>query len=195
MLYILLKYLLKPIVWLLYRPKIKGRENLRIDGHAIFVCNHISMLDPVIIMMASPRIVHFMAKAELFHGVVGNLLFRALLAFPVNRSQMDMVSLKKAMRVLQAGKVFGIFPEGKRTITEDMDVLEKGAAFLAGRSGAPIVPMYIRRDSFRRMRVVMIVGEPICVSDIVANTPKSKMVDALTNEIDRALHALQAAVE
>lgn len=195
MLYVILKYLLMPLVWLLFRPMVLGRENLRVKGKAIFVCNHISMLDAVILMMVSPRNVHFMAKRELFKSRIGSIFFRALLAFPVDRRQIDMASMKKAMRVLNDGKVFGIFPEGKRTLTGELDELEKGAAFLASRSSAPIVPMYIRSDSYRRLRVVMAVGKPILVGDIVATTPKSRIVDVLTDEISDSLRALQAVVE
>ncbi|MDL2236036.1 1-acyl-sn-glycerol-3-phosphate acyltransferase [Christensenellaceae bacterium OttesenSCG-928-L17] len=195
MLYIFLKYLLTPVYWLLFRPTCYRRENLRVKGKAIFVCNHVSMLDAATLAILSPRIVHFMAKAELFKNPVGNLFFRSLMAFPVTRTQADLSSMKRAMRVLQNGKVFGIFPEGKRTITNDMDSLEKGAAFLASRSGAPIIPMYIRRDSYTGLRLVMIVGEPILVGDLVANTPKTKIVDVLTDEISDALRALQAEIE
>ncbi|OQA16041.1 MAG: 1-acyl-sn-glycerol-3-phosphate acyltransferase [Firmicutes bacterium ADurb.Bin356] len=195
MLYILIKYLLLPIVGLIMRPIVMGKENLLIRGKAIFVCNHISMWDPVMMAMVSPRYIHFMAKAELFQGWLGNLFFRALFAFPVSRKHSDLGSVRNAMQVLEKGKVFGIFPEGKRTITDDLDDLEKGAAFLAIRSGAPVVPMYIRRDSFKKCRLVMAVGSPIFVGDIIASTPKSKLLDVFTDEISDAIHALQTKVE
>ncbi|MDL2258630.1 1-acyl-sn-glycerol-3-phosphate acyltransferase [Eubacteriales bacterium OttesenSCG-928-K08] len=195
MLYVILKILLAPLYWLLFKPSIYGRENLFVRGKAIFVCNHVSMIDPVVIMMASRRLVHFMSKAELFKNPISNLFFRALLAFPVNRDQVDMTSMKKAISVLHAGKIFGIFPEGKRTITGRMDDLEKGAAFLASRTGAPIVPMYIKSNSYSNARVVMIVGKPIQVGDLVANTPKNRVIDVLTDEISDALNALRAEIE
>jgi 1-acyl-sn-glycerol-3-phosphate acyltransferase len=195
MLYVFFKIVLIPFFLLFFRPMIIGKENLYIRGKAIFVCNHISMWDPVLIAVASPRLVHFMAKSELFKNPIGNLFFRAFLAFPVNRKQSDMASLKNAMRLLDHGKVFGIFPEGKRTITDDMDDLEKGAAFLAIRSGAPIVPMYLQRRTYEEMRLVMAVGEPILVGDLVATTPKNKLVDVVTDEISDAFRVLQAKVE
>lgn len=195
MLYVFFKFLLIPFMWLFFRPMIIGKENMYISGKAIFVCNHVSMWDPVMIAVVSPRLVHFMAKSELFKSWVGNLFFRAFLAFPVNRKQSDMTSMKKAMRVLDHGKVFGIFPEGKRTITGDMDDLEKGAAFLAIRSSAPIVPMYIHRRTYEDMHLVMAVGKPIPVGDLVASTPKNKLVDVVTDEISDAFRVLQAKVE
>jgi 1-acyl-sn-glycerol-3-phosphate acyltransferase len=195
MLYVFFKFLLLPLIWLFFRPMVIGRENLFMKGKAIFVCNHISMWDPVMIAMVSPRLVHFMAKSELFKSPLGNLFFRSFLAFPVNRKQSDMASLKNAMRVLDHGKVFGIFPEGKRTVTDDLDELEKGAAFLAIRSGAPVLPMYIRRNSYEDMRLVIAVGKPILVGDLVATTPKSRLVDVVTDEISDAIRVLQAKVE
>lgn len=68
------------------------------------------------------------------------MVFRSLFAFPINRKTADLASLRNAMEVLRQGKVFGIFPEGKRSITYDLDELEHGAAFLALRSGAPWYP-------------------------------------------------------
>lgn len=195
MLYVFFRIVLIPFFLLFFRPMIIGKENLYMRGKAIFVCNHVSMWDPVLIALVSPRLVHFMAKSELFKNPIGNLFFRAFLAFPVNRKQSDMASLKNAMRLLDHGKIFGIFPEGKRTITDDMDDLEKGAAFLAIRSGSPIVPMYLKRRTYEEMRLVMAVGEPILVGDLVATTPKNKLVDVVTDEISDAFRVLQAKVE
>lgn len=195
MLYVLLKIILKPILYMFFKPMIIGRKHLYIKGKAIFVCNHISMWDPVFLAVLSPRYIHFMAKMELFKHWYGKILFKGLLAFPVNRNQADMQSMKKALSLLDAGKAFGIFPEGKRTLTNDLDELEKGAAFLAVRSGAPIIPMYIKRDSYSNIRFELGVGQPILVSDLVANTPKSQLVDVVTNEISDAIRALQAQIE
>ena len=192
MLYVFFKYLLMPLFWLFYRPLIIGHENLFIRGKAIFVCYHMSMADPIVHAMVSPRLIHFMAKAELFKNPVGKLLFPLFLAFPVNRKQSDMASLKNAIRVLEKGKVFGIFPEGKRAVTDEMDVFEKGAAFLAIRSGAPVVPIYIRRDTYQKMHLRMAVGKPILVGSLVASTPKNKLIDVVTDEISDAMRVLQS---
>ncbi len=195
MLYVFFKYLLMPLFWLLYRPLVIGHENLFIRGKAIFVSNHISMADPIVLAMVSPRLIHFMAKSELFKNPVGKLLFPLMLAFPVNRKQSDMASLKNAIRVLEKGKVFGIFPEGKRAVTDEMDVFEKGAAFLAIRSGAPVVPIYIHRDTYKKMHLRMAVGKPILVGSLVASTPKNKLIDVVTDEISDAMRVLQSIAE
>lgn len=94
MLYMLLKMLLGPLLLLILRPIVYGKQNLRVKGKAIFICNHRSMWDPVIIAICTPRMVHFMAKKEIFESKIGNIFFRSLGAFPVNRKNVDLMSLK-----------------------------------------------------------------------------------------------------
>jgi len=195
MLYYLLKTILWPVLMLIFRPVVYGRENMRIKGKAIFVSNHRSLLDPIIIALVSPRIVHFMAKMELFKSPITNVLLRSFFAFPVNRKTADRASLKNAMKVLEEGKVFGIFAEGKRSITEDLDEFEKGAAFLAIRAGAPVVPIYISADGYRRFHPKLMVGKPIHATDIVASTSKSALVDVVTDEIADSINALKTEME
>ncbi len=191
MLYAIFRYLLVPFFFLAYRPRINGLQHLRVKGKAIFVCNHVSMMDPIALALISPRFIHFMAKSDLFKNPLANLFLRSFLAFPVNRKQADMTSLKNAMKVLDQGKVFGIFPEGKRSITDDLDELEKGAAFLAIRSGAPVVPIYIDPASYRKWKMRVLIGKPLYPSGLVASAPKSKLVDVVTDEISDALSALK----
>ena len=144
MLYLLIKWTIGQLILLVTRPIVYGRQNLRVKGKAIFIANHRSMWDPLILALVSPRNIHFMAKKELFESKVGNFFFRSLYAFPVNRRNVDLQSLKNALKVLDKGEVFGIFPEGKRAVTDSLDEFEKGAAFLAIRSGAPVIPIYTK---------------------------------------------------
>ena len=195
MMYVFFKFILGPLILLFLRPVVYGRENLRVQGKAIFVSNHISMADPMLLALISPRIIHFMAKKEIFKSRLGNLFFRAMLAFPVNRRNADLQSLRIALKVLDKGKVFGIFPEGKRAITEELDEFEKGAAFLAVRSGAPLVPMYIHPGSYRSLHPRVIVGSPIQINSLSAGANKSSLIDVVTDEIADAVSALKEDME
>ncbi|MDO5110877.1 MAG: lysophospholipid acyltransferase family protein [Clostridia bacterium] len=195
MLYIIVRYILGPLILLFWRPIVFGRENLRIKDKGIVVSNHRSMADPVLIALLSPRIIHFMAKQEIFKSPVGKAFFKMLYAFPVNRKQADLQSLKNALEVLNQGKIFGIFPEGKRAVTHELDALERGTAFLAIRSGAPIVPVYIHPDSYRRWRPIMIVGRALDVNQIVASAKKSEMVEVVTDKITDAICALREELD
>ena len=195
MLYLLIKWLIGPIILLVTRPIVYGRQNLRVKGKAIFIANHRSMWDPLILALVSPRNILFMAKKELFPSKLGNFFFRSLYAFPVNRRNVDLQSLKNALKVLDKGEVFGIFPEGKRAVTDSLDEFEKGAAFLAIRSGAPVIPIYIHPDTSRQVRPVMLVGKPIDVSSIVATANKSSLIEVVTDELADSIDALRIELE
>lgn len=185
--------LLLPIL-LLLRPKIDGWENLKTPGKAILVSNHWSLLDPVIIAVCSPRVIHFMAKKELFQSGLARLFFKAIFAFPVDRSRVDVASMKQAKALLDKGRMFGIFPEGKRSVTGELDVPEKGAAFLALRCNAPIIPLYSDPNTFKRFRVRMVVGEPMDAAAI-AEKRKGRAVDVVTDAIFDRLRALRVQLE
>ena len=195
MLYLLAKVLLSPFFLLLMRPRVRGLRHLWRRGGAIVVSNHWALSDPIRIALISPRVVHFMAKQELFQNPAARfVLMRGLYAFPVNRKHADMASLKQAMAVLQKGKVFGIFPEGRRSVTGELDELERGAAFLALRCNVPILPVYSDPRTYRKLRVNMIVGEPMDAAAIAA-AHKGRSVDVVTQAIADKLQQLRLQLE
>lgn len=196
MLYVILRILITLPMLLLLRPVVYGKQNLRVKGKAIFVCNHIHLMDPVLLALISPRIIHFMAKAELFETPLARLLLmKGLLAFPVNRKSADLTSLRTAIKVLNEDKVFGMFPEGKRAVTDDLDEFEKGAAFLAARTGSPVVPIYLHPNSWRTLHPKIIVGKPVNVSAIVAEADQKSLLDVVTDAIANAMVAIKAELE
>ena len=190
MLYFLIKYLISPFFWLIYRPKIINFGRLFFRGRGILISNHFSLGDPIRLAMIAPRPIHFMAKQELFDSPVKRFFLKGLLAFPVYRKHADMLSLKQAMRVLEKNHIFGIFPEGRRSMTGELDSFEKGAAFLALRCNSRIIPIYADPDWKKRGRVRMIVGEPIDPVDI-DNRFAGRGVDAVTDAIRDSLQHLK----
>ena len=195
MIYIIGKILLSPILLLLLRPRVRGKRHLWHRGSAILVSNHWALTDPILIALVSPRIIHYMAKKELFENPIARfLLMKGLYAFPVNRKQADMTSLKQAMQVLEKGKVFGIFPEGRRSVTGELDELERGAAFLALRCKVPIIPVYSDPRTYRKLRINMIVGEPMDAAAIAA-AHKGTSVVVVTQAIADKLQQLRLQLE
>ena len=195
MLYLFFKILLTPFFWLIFRPRVQGFKHLFRRGKAVLISNHVALKDPIMIAFVSPRIVHFMAKKELFEKPLPRFLLRwGFLTFPVNRKHADMVSLKQAMSLLDKGKVFGIFPEGRRSVTNELDAFEKGAAFLALRCNAPLIPLYADPNAPRRLRVRMIVGEPMDAKAI-AETYSGKAVDAVTDALHDRMQELKNEME
>ncbi len=194
MIYIIVKYLLTPFFWLLYRPKVKNLGRLFFRGRGILISNHFSLGDPIRLAFIAPRPLHFMAKQELFGSPLKRFFLTQLLAFPVYRKQADMLSLKQAMGVLERNHIFGIFPEGRRSITGELDSFEKGAAFLALRCNSPIIPVYADPNWKKRGRIHMIIGEPIDPNEI-AGTFAGRGVDAVTDAIRDAMQLLKNELE
>lgn len=194
MLNYLVKYLLSPFFWLLYWPKVKNFRRLFFRGRGILIANHFTLGDPIRLAFVAPRPIHFMAKQELFDSPIKRAVLKSLLAFPVYRKQADMHSLKQAMVVLEKNHIFGIFPEGRRSLTGELDSFEKGAAFLAIRCNAPIIPIYADPDWKKFGRVRMIVGEAIIPSDI-ANRFAGRSVDSVTDAIRDSMQQLKNEME
>ena len=154
------------------RLKVRGAHNIPSDGPVILAANHRSMLDIPLVVVACPRPVYFMAKATLFRGWFLAWLFHELGAFRVSRGGPDLRALDTALAVLDTGNVLGIYPEGTRSRTGEMLPFLKGAAWLALRTGAPLVPCGIvgtarwrNVDWSQRLRkqVAVAFGPPIVV--------------------------------
>jgi 1-acyl-sn-glycerol-3-phosphate acyltransferase len=194
MFYFFFKYFISPFFWLIYRPKVKNLGRLFFRGRGILISNHFSLGDPIRLAMVAPRHIHFMAKQELFNTPIKRFFLTQMLAFPVYRKQADMLSLKQAMSVLEKNHVFGIFPEGRRSLTGELDSFEKGAAFLALRCNSPIIPVYADPNWKKHGRVRMVVGEAIDPNE-VAKTYAGRGVDAVTDAIRDSLQNLKNELE
>lgn len=197
MLYMFFYIFFKPLVWLFIRPKVYGNKKaLATKGGVIFICNHISMADPIILGLISPRAIHFMAKKELFENKVANFIFKAMYAFPVARGSADLKSIKSAIKVLESGKAFGIFPEGRRMIADRMDEFEMGTSLIAMRSGVPVVPIYLHNRIYKMFRRKLIVGDPIYSEDsCLKNASRRENEQIFTQRIMNAMNALKKELD
>jgi 1-acyl-sn-glycerol-3-phosphate acyltransferase len=103
--YKIIRFILRPILFLLYRPKVVGLNNFPMTGGVLLYSNHISMLDPVLIGCILPRRIYFMAKVELFTNPILGTILKNLGAFPVKRGTADLSAIKNSLRVLKDGHV------------------------------------------------------------------------------------------
>ncbi len=95
--------LLRPFLWLFWRPRADGIENIPENG-GVMVSNHVGLMDPLLLAICLPdRTLHFLAKEELFRIPVVGFLIRRLNAIPVRRNKMDIVAVRKCMRVVKDG--------------------------------------------------------------------------------------------
>lgn len=126
-----------------FRITWQGRTNIPRQGPVILASNHASYVDPVVLGLACPRVIRFMAKEELWQIWGMKQLVTWFYAFPVHRDGLDRQVIRTAHNLLRKGKVLGIFPEGRRSLDGRLGSAHPGVAFLAVKSGAPIVPVGI----------------------------------------------------
>ena len=143
MLYAILRLLTAVLARLCFRIEAQGAEHVPPAGPALVVSNHVSLLDPPLMGVATPRTLHFMAKAELFRIPLFGRLIRALNAHPVRRGASDPSALRDALRVLEGGNALLVFPEATRGTEDQLREGRPGAGMLAVLSGAPVVPAYV----------------------------------------------------
>lgn len=173
MIFRLLKFLARMILITVRRWDVKCRENLPASGGVLLVANHTSYWDPVVVICALKRKVHFMAKAELFNIPVIGYVLRISGSFPVRRDKSDREAIRTAVRLLEEGQVVGVFPEGTRSHTGELLKPHLGAAMLASKAKAPMVPIALIGTRGVFGRVKMIIGTPI----VSQETKKSSKAD------------------
>jgi 1-acyl-sn-glycerol-3-phosphate acyltransferase len=145
----------------MYKPEIIGSENVPDNGGILLCANHIHNYDPPLVGVASPRDVHFMAKAELFSVPVLKNILPRINAFPVKRGMSDKNALKMGLNLLKNGKVLGLFPEGTRSKNGEIGEGLSGAGFFALKSDAHIVPCAIVGQYKKGKSLKVIFGKPI----------------------------------
>lgn len=124
------EYLLRFVAWvvsrLIYRFKVQGDDNIPVKGAAVLVCNHVSFVDALLLMAASPRPIYFVMDAQIFRVPVLGWLFRLAKAIPIAPRAQDAQAYEqafdRAVQVLKEGDLLCIFPEGG--ITRDGTVQE-----------------------------------------------------------------------
>ncbi|MBM3216901.1 1-acyl-sn-glycerol-3-phosphate acyltransferase [Candidatus Poribacteria bacterium] len=126
----------------LCRPQITGTEHVPKSGPFLAAANHTSYLDPILIGCVFPRELNYMAKETLFRAPADWLL-RSVNAFPVKRWSADVGALRHALRVLKEDRPVLLFPEGTRGTGAEFLAARKGVGFLAVRSQAPVIPVYV----------------------------------------------------
>lgn len=161
-----IKFIGSPLFRLIYRPRSYGVNNIPKEGSVILAGNHTSVLDALIMVSTPKRIVHMMAKKELFESKFTNFFFRSMGCIPVDRKIHDSSAKSEAVSVLKNNEMLGIFPEGTVNKTNDIILPFKyGAVSFAKKTGAYIVPFAItgKYKIFRRS-IKITYGKPYKVN-------------------------------
>jgi 1-acyl-sn-glycerol-3-phosphate acyltransferase len=147
-LYGVVRGILRPLVRLAYRPTITGAESVPRRGPVIFASNHLSFVDSIVIPLAAPRPVQFLAKSHYFTGTgfrgwVSRTFFTAIAAVSVERGAgaQAQEALDRGRRILEGGAAFALYPEGTRSLDGRLYRGRTGVAWLALVTGATVVPV------------------------------------------------------
>ncbi len=186
------EFLLRFLAWLLvhsvYRLRVSGIEHIPHEGPAVLAANHVSFVDALVIMAASPRPIRFVMDHRIFRIPVLSFVFRESRAIPIAPAREDPAMMERAFdevaRALEAGELVGIFPEGRITETGEFQPFRSGIRRIVERTPVPVVPMALRglwgsffsrkggpamTKPFRRgifNRIELVAGAPVPAADV-----------------------------
>lgn len=167
-------FIFRIFMYLRFNLKIKGKSNIPNKGKVILVANHQSNYDFISLAIGTKRNVHFMAKNNLFKGVL-KLILNKVEAIPVKRNENNKLAFSKALEVLNRGEVVGLFPEGTFNKTEELlGEFKTGAIRLALESGAPIIPITII-GPYKRNKLQIIIDKPFKITSNIIDKENNKL--------------------
>jgi 1-acyl-sn-glycerol-3-phosphate acyltransferase len=198
--YFLLKNIfLGPILKVLFRPWVRGIENIPQDGAAILASNHLSFSDSIFLPLMVRRPVVFLAKSEYFtgkgiKGALSRWFFKGTGQLPIDRSggRASEAALNTGLRVLAQEQLLGIYPEGTRSPDGRLFRGRTGIARMVLESKVPVLPVAmidtekvqpIGKTLPRIRRIGIVIGEPLDFSRFAGMEGDRLVLRAVTDEI------------
>jgi len=177
--------------------KVQGADNMPNEGPVILVINHLSIWDPVVAACSVSRRVSFMAKEELFSIPILGSIFSKLGAFPVKRGHGDMNAIRQSLAILKGGGVIGLFPEGTRSKTGEIQKGLPGMVLLMEKSQASVVPVKVSGTwhMFTKGwgKITVVVGEPLTAQMLKAPEGVENRREWIADRIMQAMAELPEA--
>jgi 1-acyl-sn-glycerol-3-phosphate acyltransferase len=182
---------------LLLRMRCIDLHRVPADGPVILMINHVSWADPFLVLIAVRRSISALAKVESFEDRRTGWMLGPYGGIPVHRGAVDLQAIRAATEVLKEGGVVLISPEGTRSKTGGLIPAQEGLAFLATRTGAPVVPIALvggpdvlpSLKRLRRASVTLTVGEPFHLQPAAGKADRAAL-QQLTDFAMRRLAAL-----
>lgn len=191
MLYRIAKVIFLPIIYLLFWPKVEGIENFPKDARVIVYSNHTSNFDPIVLGVLMPRKIHFMAKEELFRIPIFGTIIKHLGAFPIKRGKVDISAIKHSLQILRSEEVLGMFPEGTRSESGEIQSFANGIAAIALRSESCVLPVAIIGGYRCFRRITVRVGKPTYYNKYNDKRVNNEDLDEIAKDMENVLKDLR----
>jgi 1-acyl-sn-glycerol-3-phosphate acyltransferase len=185
---------------LLWRARWLNRLANDDQRGAVIICNHRSSVDPFFVQAATGRKIHWMVAREYCEHPALRWFLGACEVIPVSRGGIDTAATKAAIRIVSAGGIVGMLPEGRINMTDNFLLpVRPGAALIALKARVPVIPCYIRGAPYRRhawsplfmpARVEILFGPPIELSEFHGREGQPGVPQAAMERIVSALAAL-----
>jgi len=168
--YFIVRGFLRHVIMRWLRLRKRGLEHLDLDGPVILAPVHRSNLDSLVVASVCNRRLRALGKQSLFKPKPVAWIISALGAIPVKRGEADREAMRAAREVIGQGEMMIVFPEGTRQIGNKVEGVFDGTAYLANKTGAPIIPIGIAGTGaalpsgakfIRRVQCAVVVGEPM----------------------------------
>ena len=161
-------------IWL--RPKvIRAGENTKLSGGYMVFANHCSFIDPLLIhCLFFKRRVYSLATKDFYATRFKRLICKYMLCIQVDKENFSVDSFHEVVRLLKAGKVVSIFPEGRVSLgSENVHTFKSGVVLMAYTAGVPILPVYLLPCKKWYSRRVAVIGDPINVREMCGKRPST----------------------
>lgn len=192
-LYKFLKVVLSVIFRIIFRIQVINKQDFTNNNEPLIICsNHISALDPIILAINFDRHINFMAKKELFKNKLVGKFLKTLGAFPIDRQELDMKSIRYSMNLLKENKVLGIFPEGTRVKKVDSSNMKEGIGLMASRTNSNILPIYIETD-YKLFKPVKIYYRPIIDIENYKELSNKDKIHQITKDTYKSIYNLEVS--
>lgn len=175
-LYSFIRFLVALPVRLSFNMRVEGRENIP-DGAFVLCANHISAVDPLLVAVAFPTPIRFVAKEEVLKVPILKLIGKIAHIIPIARGTADLKAMRTCLGAVKNGEKVGIFPQGTRTPEKPKaESALPGTGLIILHTKAPVVPVSIVTKNykvrlFRKCRII--IGKPICYEEYSANASNS----------------------
>ncbi|MBE7091767.1 MAG: 1-acyl-sn-glycerol-3-phosphate acyltransferase [Clostridiales bacterium] len=186
-----LAYFIVTILRMFIPCKVYGKENIK-DNKTLYICNHQSICDIVVLLAHLPLNTFFMAKKEVFKIKLVGWVLKKVGAFPVDRQSVDLKSIKFACSKLNENNNLMIFPQGTRKDSPriQLEDMHAGVGMIALKTGATVVPMMFKEKPQFFKKNVLIIGKPMDLSEFQDKKSNSETLSEFTKKATVQMNAL-----